>query len=142
APVPVAATSSQGPFVYLISAAYDRPSLDTYMSLMRSRMTSSRSFALPRDAIVTAFVLVAGGLAVIFDGTIMSIALNSLSVDLRVPISTIQWVTTGYLLALAVAIPVVGWAQARFGGKRVWMSALTLFMLASVACSFAGDATM
>ncbi|BDZ38257.1 MDR family MFS transporter [Microbacterium suwonense] len=105
-------------------------------------MTSSRSFALPRDAIVTAFVLVAGGLAVIFDGTIMSIALNSLSVDLRVPISTIQWVTTGYLLALAVAIPVVGWAQARFGGKRVWMSALTLFMLTSVACSFAGDATM
>lgn len=104
-------------------------------------MNSTTSTPLPRSTIVTAFVLVAGGLAVVFDSTIMSIALKTLSVELAAPVSTIQWVITGYLLALAVAIPIVGWAQARFGGKRVWMIALTIFLLASIACSFAWDAS-
>ena len=89
---------------------------------------------------MTALVLLVGGLAVIFDSTIMSIALKTLATDLQVSVSTIQWVVTGYLLALAVAIPVVGWAQARFGGKRLWLVALTVFGLASIACSLAWDA--
>jgi EmrB/QacA subfamily drug resistance transporter len=103
-------------------------------------VTTSPAPAIPRRAIVSALVLVVGGLAVIFDSTIMSIALKTLSTDLGVPVSTIQWVTTAYLLALGVAIPVVGWAQARIGGKRLWMIALTVFMLASIACSLAWNA--
>ncbi|MBN9177249.1 MAG: multidrug efflux MFS transporter [Microbacterium sp.] len=103
--------------------------------------SSDSTAAVPRSAIVTALVLVVGGLAVIFDSTIMSIALKTLAADLDVPITTIQWVTTGYLLALGVAIPVVGWAQSRLGGKRLWMIALTIFLLASIACSLSWDAT-
>jgi EmrB/QacA subfamily drug resistance transporter len=94
----------------------------------------------PRRALITALVLVVGGLAVIFDSTIMSIALKTLATELAVPISTIQWVTTAYLLALGVAIPVVGWAQARIGGKRLWMIALSIFLVASILCSLAWDA--
>ena len=93
-----------------------------------------------RSAIVTALVLLVGGMAVIFDSTIMSIALKTLAVDLDVSVGTIQWVTTAYLLALGVAIPAVGWAQARIGGKKLWIIALTVFMLASIACSLAWDA--
>jgi EmrB/QacA subfamily drug resistance transporter len=104
-------------------------------------MSDSPSPAIPRSAITTALVLMAGGIAVIFDSTIMSIALKTLSLDLDVPLGTIQWVTTGYLLALGVAIPIVGWGQARLGGKRLWMLALTLFLVASIACSLAWDAT-
>ncbi len=96
--------------------------------------------AVPRSAIITALVLLVGGLAVIFDSTIVSIALKSLAQDLQVPVSTIQWVTTAYLLALGVAIPIVGWAQQRFGGKRLWLAALALFLVASIACSLAWDA--
>lgn len=103
-------------------------------------MTSPTAPAVPRSAIISALVLVTGGLAVIFDGTIMSVALATLATDLDVPVSTIQWVTTAYLLALGVAIPIVGWAQARLGGKRLWMIALTIFLLASIACSLAWDA--
>ncbi len=103
-------------------------------------MVDSSEPPLDRGAIVTAGVLVTGGLAVIFDSTIVSIALHTLADALSVPVSTIQWVSTGYLLALGVAIPVVGWAQARIGGKRLWMIALTIFLLASVACSLAWDA--
>ena len=103
-------------------------------------MADTSAPAVPRSAIVSALVLVTGGLAVIFDSTIMSIALATLAKDLDVPVSTIQWVTTAYLLALGVAIPIVGWAQARIGGKRLWMIALTVFLVASIACSLAWDA--
>ena len=73
-------------------------------------MSDQPATAMPRQAIVTALVLIAGGLAVIFDSTIVSIALHTLADDLHVPVSTIQWVSTAYLVALAVTIPVVGWA--------------------------------
>src|SRR5437763_1356860 len=47
-----------------------------------------------------AAVLLTGVLAVLFDTTIVSVALRTLVTQLHVPVSTIQWVTTGYLLAL------------------------------------------
>ena len=87
-----------------------------------------------------AAVLLIGALAVVFDTTIVSVALRTLAVDLHTDVATIQWVSTGYLLALGVAIPLAGWGQARFGGKRVWMFALVLFFAGSVACSLAWDA--
>ncbi len=95
---------------------------------------------IPRSAVVTAICLIVGGLAVIFDSTIVSIALKTLATDLAVSVGTIQWVSTAYLLALGVTIPVVGWAQARVGGKRLWMIALGIFLAASIACSLAWDA--
>lgn len=87
-----------------------------------------------------AAVLIIGALAVVFDTTIVSVALKSLATDLHAPVTTIQWVSTGYLLALGVAIPLAGWAQGRFGGKRVWMFALAVFLIGSIACSLAWDA--
>ena len=90
--------------------------------------------------IKAAGVLIVGALAVVFDTTIISVALRTLSVQLHVPVSTIQWVSTGYLLALGVAIPLAGWAQARFGGKRVWMFALTIFLAGSILCSLSWSA--
>ncbi|MFF0814522.1 MFS transporter [Rhodococcus sp. NPDC003318] len=71
----------------------------------------------------------------------MSIALQTLAEDLHVSVSTIHWVSTGYLLALGVTIPVVGWAQARIGGKRLWMIGLTVFLVTSIACSLAWNAS-
>jgi EmrB/QacA subfamily drug resistance transporter len=81
--------------------------------------------------------LIIGGMAAVLDTTIVSIALNSLVKALHTTVGQIQWVSTGYLLALGVVIPVVGWAQARFGGKRLWMAALTLFVGGSALCAAA-----
>src|SRR5690625_7452260 len=78
--------------------------------------------------------LIVGGITAILDTTIVAIGLHTLTTALHAPISTIQWVSTGYLLALAVAIPFVSWAQARFGGKRLWLFALGLFVLGSALC--------
>ena len=85
----------------------------------------------------SALILVVGLLAVIFDTTIVSVALHTLTVQLHAPVSTIQWVTTGYLLALGIAVPLSTWGLQRFGGKRLWMSALTVFLVGSIGSSLA-----
>ncbi len=104
--------------------------------------TLDRSDAgIPRGALSTAWVLIIGGFAGILDTTIVAIALDTLAREFEVPVATIQWVSTGYLLALAVAIPLTGWAQARIGGKRLWIAALALFLVGSVLCALAWDAT-
>lgn len=87
-----------------------------------------------------AMVLIVGGLAVVFDTTIVSVALHTLAVQLHASVATIQWVSTGYLLALGVTIPLVGWAQSRFGGKRVWMLSLMIFLGGSIGSSLAWSA--
>src|ERR1700727_1414298 len=84
--------------------------------------------------------LIVGGIAAILDSTMVTLALHTLVVTLHSTDGTIQWVTTGYLLALAVAIPVTGWAERRWGGKRVWMFALLLFVSGSVLCALSWSA--
>ncbi len=79
--------------------------------------------------------LIVGGIAAILDSTMVTLAIHTLTVDLDSTAGTIQWVTTGYLLALAVAIPITGWAEGRWGGKRVWMSALLVFVAGSALCA-------
>src|SRR5580698_6536681 len=84
--------------------------------------------------------LIVGGIAAILDSTMVTLALHTLAVSLHSTDGTIQWVTTGYLLAMAVAIPVTGWAESRWGGKRVWMAALVLFVAGSVLCALSWSA--
>src|SRR6201996_2069253 len=84
--------------------------------------------------------LIIGAVAAVLDTTIVSIALHTLVSALHSTVSQIQWVSTGYLLALGVVIPVVGWAQARYGGKRLWLAALAIFVIGSALCSVAWNA--
>jgi EmrB/QacA subfamily drug resistance transporter len=85
-------------------------------------------------------VVVLGSIMSILDTTIVAVALDTLGRDFRVPVSTIQWVTTGYLLSLAVVIPVTGWAVDRFGAKPMWMTSLFLFIVGSSLCGVAWSA--
>ncbi|WP_405009757.1 MDR family MFS transporter [Kitasatospora sp. NBC_01539] len=85
----------------------------------------------------TALILIVGAMAVVFDTTIVSIALDTLSVKLNTSVTTIQWVTTGYLLALGIAVPLSTWGLQRFGGRRLWIFSLAVFLAGSVGCSLA-----
>jgi EmrB/QacA subfamily drug resistance transporter len=87
-----------------------------------------------------ASVVVLGSIMSILDTTIVAVALDTLGRDFRVSVSTIQWVTTGYLLSLAVVIPVTGWAVDRFGHKRMFMLSLALFVIGSSLCGAAWSA--
>ena len=84
-----------------------------------------------------AAALLIGTLAPLFDTTITNVAIHTLGEALHASVSGIQWVMTSYLLALGMVIPITGWAMERFGGKRMWMAALTTFLAGSVLCSLA-----
>ena len=109
-------------------------------------MTATTTAAAPgRERLDPAFVrlalvLLTGVLAVVFDTTIVNVALDTLGRDLHVGVATIQWVSTGYLLALGMAVPVTGWLVDRLGSKQVWLLALTVFFAGSVGASLAWDA--
>jgi EmrB/QacA subfamily drug resistance transporter len=84
-----------------------------------------------------AVVVVVGSIMSILDTTIVNVALQTLSVDLDSPIESVQWVVTGYMLALAAVIPVSGWAARRIGTRRLYLVSLALFTLGSVLCGLA-----
>lgn len=87
--------------------------------------------------IKTALILVVGALAVVFDTTIVSVALHTLTLKLNTSVATIQWVSTGYLLALGIAVPLSTWGLQRFGGRRLWIFSLAVFLAGSVGASLA-----
>jgi EmrB/QacA subfamily drug resistance transporter len=75
------------------------------------------------------------------DSTVVNVSLATLSSQLHAPLTTIQWVTSGYLLALALMLPLSGWLVDRIGAKRVYLGCFTAFTLASALCGSAPSAT-
>jgi len=104
------------------------------LELMKQR---AFSLGLDRDVLLISAVVVIGAIMSILDTTIVNVALETLSRDLHVGIDDVQWVATGYLLALAVVIPLTGWMCERFGARRVWLTSVMLFVGGSVLCGMA-----
>lgn len=71
------------------------------------------------------------------DATIVNVAMVSASGELQVPPSAMGTINIGYLVSLAVFLPVSGWLGDRFGTKRVFLLALCVFTLASALCGTA-----
>ena len=88
-----------------------------------------------------AVVVVLGAIMTILDTTIVNVAINTLGRDFHTSLSTIQWVLTAYTLALAMTIPLTGWAIRRFGGKTMWIVSLVLFIVGSVLCGSSWSVT-
>jgi EmrB/QacA subfamily drug resistance transporter len=98
------------------------------------------AFTLTPELRRTSTVVVLGSIMSILDTTIVAVALATLAKDFHVPVTTIQWVATAYLLALAIVTPVSGWAVDRFGAKRLWMISTLLFVIGSSLCGLAWSA--
>lgn len=81
-----------------------------------------------------AIILVVGALAPLFDSTMVNVALHTIAADMKSDISIVQWITTGYVLAMGLAVPISGWGTKRFGGKRTYTFSLIIFLMGSV-CS-------
>jgi EmrB/QacA subfamily drug resistance transporter len=74
------------------------------------------------------------------DATVVNVSLSSLAVTLHSSVSTIQWVTSGYLLALALMLPLSGWMVDRIGAKAVYLGCFSAFTLSSALCGLAWSA--
>lgn len=84
-----------------------------------------------------ASVVIFGAFMSILDVTIVNVAINELAIQFDATLAQIQWVSTGYMLALATVIPMTGWAADRFGTKRLFMISIALFLLGSALAGLA-----
>jgi len=85
------------------------------------------------------FAILAASLMNLLDSTVGSVAAPSIRADLGGSLSTLQWIAAGYTLALAVGLLTGGRFGDMFGRKRMLMFAVTGFVVASLACGFAGS---
>jgi EmrB/QacA subfamily drug resistance transporter len=70
------------------------------------------------------------------DGTILATALPGMARDLGVSAPSLSIALTSYLISLAVFIPASGWLADRFGARRMFLGAITLFTASSILCAF------
>jgi EmrB/QacA subfamily drug resistance transporter len=84
------------------------------------------------ELVKIAFIMVLGMFAPALDSTIVNVAIKTIVIELNSSISVVQWVTTGYILAMGIAVPVSGWLINRFSGKKLYLLTLILFSLSSV----------
>jgi EmrB/QacA subfamily drug resistance transporter len=95
---------------------------------------------LDRATWIVAGVVLLGAIMSILDTTVVNVAIAHLAFAFHTSLTTIQWVVTGYTLALATVIPLSGWGADRFGTKRLYLWSLVLFTLGSVLSGLAWSA--
>ena len=83
-------------------------------------------------------VAVIGSFLSQLDATVVNVSLSTLAVELHSSLTVIQWVTSGYLLALALMLPLSGWLVERIGAKALWC--FSAFTLSSALCGLAWSA--
>jgi EmrB/QacA subfamily drug resistance transporter len=101
---------------------------------------TSTDQGLDRELLLVAAVVVVGAVMTILDTTVVNVAIRTLAEKFDSPLATIQWVATGYTLALATVIPLTGWAAERFGTKRLYITSITLFLAGSMLSGLAWSA--
>jgi DHA2 family lincomycin resistance protein-like MFS transporter len=82
-------------------------------------------------------LLVVAAFVVILNETTMGVALTPIMQDLGVTASTGQWLTTGFLLTMAIVIPLTGFILSRFTIRQVFFTAMSLFALGTLIAALA-----
>jgi len=91
----------------------------------------------PTSPSLVIWLLVASAFVMILNETIMSVALPALIADLGVTVGTAQWLTSGFLLTMAVVIPVTGFLLQRFPPRLVYLMSMSLFSLGTLISALA-----
>src|SRR6201999_4005590 len=87
-------------------------------------------------AAITIVVMLAALMAMI-DISIVNVALTDIRASFATPLDQIGWVSTGYMMANIVVIPMTGWFQRRFGYRKYFTVSVLLFTTASALCGTA-----
>ena len=84
-------------------------------------------------------IVLVGAFMALLDVTIVNVALPSIRTGLHASSASLEWIVSGYALSYGLALVPGGRAGDRFGPKRLFLTGLTLFTLASVGCGIAQD---
>src|SRR6476661_7548436 len=81
-----------------------------------------------------AFAVVLAALMQVIDSSIVNVALPDMMGNLGASLDEIAWVSTGYILASVIIIPLTGWLGEFFGRKRYFVGSIIIFTVASLLC--------
>ncbi|WP_404404434.1 MDR family MFS transporter [Pelagibacterium halotolerans] len=98
--------------------------------------TPSGADVAARNRLVIALLLIST-FVVILNETIMSVALPTLMEELVVTASAAQWLSSGFMLTMAVVIPITGFLIQRFNTRPIFIAAMTLFSIGTLLCAIA-----
>jgi len=104
---------------------------------IRRNLRTRDSLYHPRSPFYKWFVLanvMLGTFMAVLDGTIVNVGLPKIMAAFGVSLDTIQWVITGYMLAMAAMLPTSGWLADKFGYKKIYFWGLFLFTIGSLFC--------
>ena len=82
-------------------------------------------------------IIMTGTFMAVLDTSIVNVALPNMMSAFSVNREQIEWVSTAFMLASAVAMPLMGWMSAHVGYKRLYLTSLLVFTLGSAACAAA-----
>lgn len=82
-------------------------------------------------------ILSVAAFVVILNETIMSVALPRLMGEFNITEATVQWVTTAFMLTMAVVIPTTGWILTRFHLRNVYLAAMLIFTAGTLVAALA-----
>lgn len=97
--------------------------------MLKEQTTESK---LPKEILAAAWAIALGAIAPMLDSTMVNIAIDQLTKDFHTTLNTIQWSITGYVLALAIAVPISGWLMNKFNGKKIFVGAVIAFGVTSI----------
>jgi len=86
---------------------------------------------------IARYGLLIGPLLSMIDSSIVNVAVPDIATELGADLTAVQWVVSGYLLALGVSLSVTAYLAKRFGTMRIYTISMILFVLVSAACAIA-----
>lgn len=92
----------------------------------------SQSNGVTKEVMTAAWAIALGAIAPMLDSTMINIAIKQLNHTFNSSLDIVQWGITGYVLALAIAVPLSGWFMNQFNGKKVFILAMAAFGLTSI----------
>jgi EmrB/QacA subfamily drug resistance transporter len=97
------------------------------------RASSAQGWVLPLS------VLIVGSFMSVLDSSIVNVAVPRIQVDLSADPKNVEWIVTGYTLALGIVVPLTGWLGMRIGQTRLYILSMIGFSFASALCGIAGN---
>ncbi|MCA0296133.1 MAG: DHA2 family efflux MFS transporter permease subunit [Actinobacteria bacterium] len=105
------------------------------MTAAQEDLQTSPADQLPPHAVQVLAVLLVGAFVVILNETALNVALSRIMTDLSIDERTAQWLTTGFMLTMAVVIPITGWVMERWPTRTVFALAMSLFSIGTLVAA-------
>jgi DHA2 family multidrug resistance protein len=83
---------------------------------------------------IIAFAVTLASMMELIDTSIVNVALTQMSANLGATLDEIAWVSTGYIVAAVIVLPMTGWLSGYFGRRRYFTASIIIFTVASALC--------